>query len=798
MNQLSLLALAFSLLATDALSKQAAPDRGSITGRVLDASTRLPVEYANIFLYTRGDSAFVTGTATNSEGMFRLENIASGDYFIQVRFLAYKVHIVGSVIVNERPVRLNDILLSPSSITLSDVVVKGERPGLTYSIDKKVIDVGQLSTTISGTAAEVLASVPSVTLDIEGNVSLRGSSSFTVLVDGKPSVLDAQDALQQIAASTIERIEIITNPSAKYDPEGSAGIINIIMKKQRESGWSGLANANVGLKDKYGGDLLFEHKEETVSSVVGLDYNNRMSPGRSTEEERYVNSSGSSIVRSSGDVRMLRNTFGLRGTLEFKIGEQGTGTGSARYGTREWSNSSTLRHEAFSELSLQPEISQNILYRKRGGSFGAFNTGYQHDFGPNGHKLTGDIMFRYNDSDELTTSELLNDIQPPSGRKTTEAGPSRDLNTRLEYVHPFNEASKFDVGYDGEIDFSEEATTLSDYDSLRQYVLLPQFSNQVENRDHKHALYSLYSGEIDRLGYQAGFRTELTRRSIRLARGTEFLISRWDYFPTIHLSYTFSDATQAMASYARRISRPRGWQLEPFETWIDANNVRRGNPSLLPELIDSYELGTQTLIGKTSLSLELYHRVSHNKIDDIRSVYAENVSLTTFDNVGTERSSGAEFLANLDVMKGWNLNLVGNAYNYQISGTLFAAPFSVQSFNWSARMNNLVKFGSSTQLQLNAIWNSPSVSSQGTRKAFFSVDVAAKQEFMNRQLTLTLQIQNLLNTARHEYTSGGRRFSSYRLREMESPVVMLTARISINNYRPERERGGEGFGNDEF
>ena len=759
------------------------------------------MEYVSVVLYSSADSSLVTGAVTDPDGMFELHNISAGDYYVNFRFLGHETKTAENFRVQSTPVDLGDVLLAPSTISMGDVVVEGARPTFTYQIDKKVIDVDQLSTTISGTAAEVLANVPSVTVDIEGNVSLRGSGNFTVLIDGKPSVLDAQDALQQIPASTIGSIEIITNPSAKHDPEGSAGIINIKMKKDRGRGWSGLANANVGLNDKYGGDMLFQHKNGSMTAILGIDYNKRLQPATSSGEERYLYQGNMSTIQSSGEMRMLRNSFGLRGEMEFGVGGGSSMTLSGRYGTREWQRNALLQQTSWSAPGAPPVSSQNVLHRRRGGDFAALNAGYQLSFDPEAaeHTLMAQLMFRYRDSDELTTSELFGS-GIPTGRKTTEAGPSREVNTRIEYVLPFGKDHKFEAGYHGEIDISEEATTLSDYDSsTTDYILLPQFSHQVSYKDNEHALYSLYSGEWGSFGYQAGLRSEYTLRTIQLETGQEFLIDRWDFFPTLHFSYRFSGDNQVMASYTRRVDRPRGWELEPFETWIDANNVRRGNPSLVPEFIDSYEIGLQTLLGDVSFSLEGYHRVEHNTIEDIRSVYSDNVLLTTPANVGTEFSSGAELLANFDPVRGWNISLIGNAYNYRIEGIVLNEPFSRKSFNWSTRFNNIIKAGPSTQFQLNARWNSPSVSAQGRREGFASVDIAAKQEFFEKQFSLTLQIRNLLKTARHEHTSEGPGFYSYSNYSMESPVVMLTFRLSINNYAPEKEgEGQEGFGEEGF
>ena len=778
----------------------AALGQTSIEGRVLDGATRQPMEYVNIVLYHEQGDSIITGTVTDGEGQFSLHNVVAGSYRMDCRFMGYETKTLTDLRVRDFRLDLGVIILTPTTIGIGDVVVQGVRPTFTYRIDKKVIEVDQMNTSISGTAADVLVNVPSVTVDIEGNVSLRGSGNFIVLIDGRPSILDAQDALQQIPASTIENIEIITNPSAKYDPEGTAGIINITMKKHRARDWSGLVNGNLGINEKYGGDMLLEHKNGSSSTLLGVDYNNRSSPGTSSGEERYVYQGNTSVIQTSGDMRFLRNTFGLRAGTEFGFGEGGSATINGRYGTRDHQRNSSLQHESWSGSPPQPVSSRNLIHRSRGGNFFSLNAGYQYAFDPEvpGHKVNADVMFRYRDSDELTKSELLAGQELLNGRKTTEAGPSRDIDARLEYVFPFSETNKFEAGYHGEIDFDEEGTTLSEIDSsTREYVQPEQFSNYVRYRDNGHAFYSLYAGELDDFGYQAGMRGEYTLRSIRLARGNEFLIDRWDFFPTLHVSYKFSGDNQLMASYTRRIDRPRGWELEPFETWIDANNVRRGNPSLIPEFIDSYELGAQTLLGQVSLSTEIYHRVNHNKIEDVRSVYSENVSLTTVSNVGTEYSSGIEFLATLDVIRDWNVNLIGNAYDYRIKGILFGESFSTRSFNWSARFNNLIKLGLATQLQVNARWNSPSVSPQGRSEGFVSVDLAAKQEFMSKQLSLTLQIQNVLGTALHEFTSEGPGFYSYSHYKMESPVVMLTARFSINNYPSDRERDGDGGSGDE-
>ncbi len=233
-----------------------------------------------------------------------------GKYILEVRFIGYDTKIFDLEISPEKlEVNLGEIYIKPHVLELNDVVVKGDRSPVSYQIDKKVIDVDKIQTVISGNAADVLQNVPSVTVDIEGNVSLRGSSNFTVLIDGRPSIMSAQDALQQIPASSIDNIEIITNPSAKYDPEGTAGIINILLKKNQNLGTSGIVNANAGLNQKYGGDFLFQHKTSDLIYTVGMDYNKRIYPGTSSEENIFYSSNSISYLNSDGNMNWGRNRF---------------------------------------------------------------------------------------------------------------------------------------------------------------------------------------------------------------------------------------------------------------------------------------------------------------------------------------------------------------------------------------------------------------------------------------------------------------------------------------------------------
>jgi len=274
-----------------------------------------------------------------------------------------------------------------------------------------------------------------------------------------------------------------------------------------------------------------------------------------------------------------------------------------------------------------------------------------------------------------------------------------------------------------------------------------------------------------------------------------FNIDRIDYFPSLHASYKFSALSTVMASYSRRINQPRGWALEPFPTWMDANNVRIGNPDLLPEFIDSYEAGIQTAIGDISISTELYYRMTTYKIESVRTALEDNVTLTTFSNVGVDYSLGAELMLIADPLRFWTLNLMTNIYNYRIEGTILDEPYSNESINWQSRVNNTFRLWSSTQIQLNTSYNSPTVTAQGEWAGYFSSDLAIRQEIFPKILAVTLQIRDLLGTAKREYTSTGTNLYNYNYFDMNTPMLTLNIRYTFNNYKPKHEgRGDDGSG----
>lgn len=776
-----------------------------ISGTVIEEESEEPMEYATITLLEEEDSSMVSGIITNPEGKFTIGTEESGDYILMIEFVGFKPTTENlSLDKGHREIDVGEIKLVSSSVDLDEVSITARGQTIDYEIDRKVVHVDEQYSAMSGDAVDVLKNVPSIRVDIEGNVQLRGSENFTVLIDGRPSVLEGTEALQQIPASTIKDIEIITNPSAKYDPEGTAGIINIITEKRTLEGVSGIAHADVGLDDKYGGDFLLNFRTKEFNFFVGGDFNDRKYPGFIETEQKTYSGDTTSFLNSDGDRQRAFNRYGGRVGVEWFPDDFNTLSISGRYGGRSMEHNSFTDYEEWEEWeNTSTDILEytNNRESERGGNFYSINTEYTRKFDTvnngNDHRFDVHLMlFKRDGGDETISFMKDNAGQITDGQKSKESGPAQGLRYRINYEQPFSDAFKIEAGAQGRIHERDEDNEVLYYNvGQEEFELQEDFSHDVSYNRNINAMYGLVKGEYNNWGYQAGLRSEYTYRDIDMKDEGKFNIDRWDFFPTLHLSYNLPEDNQFMASYTRRLRRPRGWFLEPFITWSDNYNVRRGNPDLLPEYIDSYELGYQKEFNeKHSVSAELYYHVSENEIERVRSVWRDNIMLTTFENVGTEYRFGTELRLATQQTEWWESDLVGNFYDYRIKGELNDREFDRGTFTWSVRWNNIFNVGENTRIQLNPSYDSREVEAQEVEEPEFELDAAVRYSLKNN-LKFTLQVRDVLGTGKYESTTDEGDFYSYRLYTRKTPIVMLNITWQINNYR-NNKRGGRDEGVD--
>lgn len=775
------------------------PGKFNIQGRVINQKDGKIIEYATIRIYKEADSSMVTGGVTDSTGRFNISIDKKDNYYALVNFLGFKEKAISNInFEKNKTVDLGTVELSMDEELLEEVVVESEYNNVEYHLDKKVVNVDNQVTAQGGSAVEVLENIPSVQVDIDGNVSLRGSTGFLVLINGKPSVLDPTDALRQIPASSIQRIELITNPSSKYIPDGVGGIINIILKKSRANGFSGNLNGNVGSFGTYGLDALFNYKKDKVTLTFGGDYNQRKNLTDFSDDRETLLNDTTTFQYSEGIGNRQRGGGSGRIGLDVDFTENDLFSIEGRVGI--W-NMQRGRESTYTTTTDPADTSLNEFVTglsKYGGLYGNASINYIHKFKKEKHEISLQGTYGYRNNAEFNESYLYPFRNGPvyQASRLDEVGPSHRVDTRLDYSVPFAKTFGIDMGLQFRYNYSADDIDISEYDTIvGDMVIDPQKSNEISYTRYVPGAYFIIKGEVKNFGFQAGVRGEYTYRDVRsFTQDSTVSVRRMDFFPSVHLSYNFKKDFQMMASYTRRINRPRGWNLEPFVTWTDLFNVRQGNPELLPEYIESFELNMIKTWKKVRLSFETYYRLTNNRIQRIQSAYEDGVILTKWDNVGRDHSLGLEALANFTIFKWWELSLNGNGFFYRIDGFANGEDIFTQSFNWNARISMTFKVKKSLRFQIDGNYNSPSVTTQGRDEDYFVVNLGIRADFLKKTLTVSANVRDMFATGRRISISEDPTFYSYRYRFNRAPQFMINISYRFNNFKQKRKQRSEDDG----
>jgi outer membrane receptor protein involved in Fe transport len=784
---------------------QSGPPIGTVTGTIEEFGTGNLMEYANVVLFSVRDSAMVTGAITTADGKFILEKVPFGRYYLVANFIGFNKETIQEVKITPQKsfFDVGLIKLHSSTETLEAVEITAQKELIEYQIDKKVVNVSQDIMAQGGSAVTALENTPSVQVDIDGNVSLRGSSSFTVLIDGRPSILQGTDALQQIPASNIETIEIITNPSAKYDPDGVAGIINVVLKEKIDKGLSGVVNASVGSSNSSSFDFLLNYRYKKFNFFAGADYNNRRHEGeRESRDETYRNDT--TFYRDNfGSRNRGRDGYGARGGVEYFITSRTMVSAEGRIGYYDFNGGGESYLYQYTSPATTDFYSTNISDMSRNGTYYNGKLSFQHKFDTKGHQIDMMLYYAHRDGDdsdeqkETDTDALYQPIEEePYFIRTTEKDDDNEFRFNVDYVLPIGDEGKIETGYQTRIEDETEVYVFTNYDyPTNEWLEDTLFSNSMDFRRDIHAIYGIYSNKWKSFGYQLGLRGEYTYRQIKNAQSADgALIDRWDLFPSLHLSKSFANKNQMLASYTRRIDRPNGWFLDPFVNYIDQFNYRKGNPDLLPEYTDSYELGYQMWAWGAMFSLEGYYRATTNKITRIRTLQPDNTFMHTFENLNSDYSLGGELMVRFDPAKWLNLNLSANIYQYRLEGNVEDQSVDGESLNWNSRLNAIVKLPYQMRLQVNGMYNGPTITAQGEMDGFFMTNAAVRKDFFNQNLSATFSVRDIFNTGKHEFTSSGTGFYSYNYFNRKAPIFSLSLSWKINNYEKRSDRNGDNGG----
>ena len=778
------------------------PAEGVISGYVIDKESAKPFEYANIVIYSKRDSTIVSGGITDKNGYFRIDKVRYGKFFVEVNFIGYGKHIIPEVTIkpDKKEIDLGKVYLSINAEMLNEVSIEANVNQVDYRLDRKVVNVNQDIISAGATAVEVLENVPSVTTDIDGNVALRGSESFLVMVDGRPSPIQGSEALQQIPASSIESIEIITNPSAKYDPDGVGGIINVVLKKDKRAGYNGQISANVGSFYTHGGDALFNFRTQKINFFIGGEYGDRRHKGEGeSHRQSFINDTSTYILNNFSQNYRNRKSGSFRTGLDYYINDNEIITISGRYGL----SGHGMGNSAWSGSWYDYDgITQNFYYyisnteMESSRSYFSGDVNYMKKFKKAGHEIqvfgsyAGDFENEENYFNETLSDHMRNPIGDIiSEHRTIESGNGNTITGKVDYVLPLFEKGKFETGYQLKI-----STLNNDYRYQNfisdEWADDPNQINPYTYINNIQSGYAIFANYWKKLGYQVGLRTEYTDRLFhQTVTDQKWAYNKFDFFPSVHISYQLPAEMQLLASYSRRLDRPRGWYLDPFVEIVDPNNIRQGNPNLLPEYTNSYDLSFQKKFDQHFVSVEAYMRQTYNKISWITVVNPENpnIFIMTFDNVGEDLSAGGELMANLNLTKWYNLNISGSGFYYELISDNYN---SGSSFSWTARMNNTFRLKKTgTSIQIGANYSGPQISAQGTRSASWMANGGIRQDFLDRKLSLSLNFRNIFRTMKMESISETDSFYQYSLRYPRGPIVTFSVTYKINDFKNRKDKG---------
>jgi len=783
---------------------------GKIKGKIIDADTKEAMEYANVAVYSQLDSKLVTGGITDANGSFEIDDLANGNYYVVANFIGFVAQTIKDLKINPNSstLDLGTLALATDRTKVGEVEVVAEQNRVEYKIDKKVINVTNDINAAGGSAVTVLENTPSVEVDIDGNVSLRGSSNFTVLVDGRPSVLSGSDALKQIPSAAIQNIEIITNPSVKYDPDGMAGIINVVMKKNVLAGINGIINVNLGTGKKYGTDLLVNYKKKKYNVLFGANWNDNTDYGKMKSTRETYSGDTINYLISNGRRDQSRGGSQIKGGFDYYFSDKTSANVSAEVGTFKFDGiGGGNLHEYQDPANYELYSIQNNNSGRNGNyvtSTASFLTKFN-DLGT--HKLEGSFNFRNRDGssnesiDETVSDALFTPSENYISRvMTIDHSKSNDYRIKLDYTLPLKEGAKFEAGYQSRMEDESEDFKFTQYDPASGlFVNNPKYTSDMMFNENIHAVYSTYSGNIKAIQYVIGLRGEYTNRVLNhhASNSQKYVLDRFDYFPSAHFSYTLLDESELMASYSKRINRPDGRDLDPFPQYINQYSVRIGNPELKPEYTDSYELSYLRKYGTSFVSLESFYRTTNDLMTRIQNQQGD-VQIMTMQNLNRDQSLGGELMANVNATKWLLINSSFSIYNYKMMGDVAGVSVDKESTNYSARLNGTIKFSQDSRLQLTGFYRGPSVSAQGEQKGMAYLNMSYRQELMKKKLSATLSVRDLFGSMKMGGSSSGDGFKSTFKMQREPRVLMLTLSYRINNYKmdkqaPTDQQGGGGL-----
>jgi outer membrane receptor protein involved in Fe transport len=774
---------------------------GTVKGVIINSTTSEPLGYAYVVLFKVIDSSMVSGGMTDTTGTYKLDKIPFGKYYLAINLIGHKPLKISSIMINPKNLTrvVDTIRLDPTTATLNAVEITSKKDVVEYTLDKKVINVEKNLVSAGGSAVDVMQSIPSVTVDIDGQISMRGSANVTVLVDGKPSGLTGMSRsaiLEQIPASSIESIEIISNPSAKYDPEGMSGIINIVLKKKKERGYNGIFSVNAGTGDKYNTSISLNYSKKKFNIFGGYDFRLNNSHGYNDMFRTTTLGDTLAYLEQHGISNRRSHSHNIKFGADYYFNDKNSVTVSAIYGL-----SDNTDHDITKSTTLNNEKLFSSYYESNETETGDDNSldllmSYRKKFAKKGETLNFDVAYSNGLGSEINDQNLLYyypDFTPdgnPYLQKTTTDDKSNVSTFQLDYSNPLSKTSKVEFGAKSTIRSMDNDYKYETFnDSLQTWYNDPLYSNHFLYDEQIHALYGTYSNSFGNFEFQAGLRAEQAlTKSTQKTMNTEFKKDYFSLFPSLHLNYKLKSDNSIQLSYSRRVNRPNYHSLNPFKDVSSPGIIRTGNPFLTPEYIDSYEIGHLKYWGKTSLNSSVFYKQINDAIQRYVTIDTNGIQIASVKNISAGISYGLEFVLQQDFAKWWKVNATFSYFKTIMKGSEEGDELSNSNYSWTAKLNSNMTVLKNLDIQITGNYRAPMVQLQGTMKAMFSSDMAMKKDILKNKASITLRVKDIFNTQKFDMEHTGSNFTLDMTRKRDSRTVFIGFTYKINGGTKTKEK----------
>lgn len=814
MRQLqSFIILLALMVANLSFAQQSEIRKVKVSGKVIDKVTTQPLEYTTITFVEVGNPSAVSGGITDAKGAFNFD-IKTGTYDIKIEFISFKpVEVKNRSIQND--VNLGTFSLVEDATLLQAVEIRKEESTVEIKLDKKVYNVGQDMMVKGGTVSDVLDNVPSVSVDVEGNVSLRGNDNVRILIDGKPSGLggiNISEALKLIPAETIDKVEVITNPSARYDAEGGGGIINIVLKKGKNLGINGTVTAITGNPDNFGinGTVNLKTKHFNLFTTQGYSYNK--SPGNSMTDTEYLDANGATerYLNERRDNERLRKGYNGNMGLEWFVNPSTSWTNTFAYRKSDGENPDNVFQYRYDQAKVLTSTTNRFNDQVSDDHDFDYSSNFIKKFKKDGHQLNIDASYSLSRDDDdsnifISEDDFINNTTLNDEQRTGSLQKQKRMLLQADYTLPIGDKHRFEAGFRRNL---TDLTTDYSVENLDNGVWINDalYSNVLQYREEVNALYTQFGSKINKFSYLLGLRFEDS--NIEVNQFTQALFNTKKYnnlFPSAFLTYELGDFENVSLSYSKRISRPRSRFINPFSSLSSDINQFRGNPNLDPSLTDAYDLGYLKKWSKFTFNTSMYFNRTKDAVQFVRNtevIDGTSVLVTSPINVGSEDRYGFEFTLTYKAFKWWNLNGNFNFFRNQTKGNYTfvdlnnnaqTIDFSNTALSWFARVTSKVSLPYGIDWQTNGTYNAPQTNAQGSSRGILSMNLAFSKDILKDKGTLALNVSDVFNSRKRISETNLPSQNAYSEMQWRERQINLSFTYRFNRKKNEKERPrGEG------